>query len=65
MHDDLADLVVERGFERVVALRAGEFRMGVVDVEPGSVGEDGVDQRPFGVGDSIALVAEAAGITPG
>src|SRR5690554_4833067 len=38
--------------------------MGVVDVQPSAVAENGIDQGAFGIGDPIALVAEPAGVTP-
>ncbi len=40
--DHLPRLVVEGGLERVEALGSGELGVGVVDVQPGAVGQDGV-----------------------
>ena len=39
--------------------------MGVVDVEPGAVGEDGVDQTGVDLGKALPVEPEAAGIAAG
>ena len=39
--------------------------MGVVDVEPGAVGEDGVDQTRVDLGKALPVEPEASGITAG
>ena len=43
-HDPLPRLVPEHGVARVGALGRGVLRVGVVDVEPGAVGQDDVGQ---------------------
>ena len=54
-HDALAGLVPEHGVARVGDLGRGVLGVGVVDVEPGPVGEDDV-------GEAQVLVGELGGV---
>lgn len=51
VHDPLPRLVPDHRGARVGALGRGVFRVGVVDVEPGAVGQDDVGQAEVLVGE--------------
>ena len=63
--DRLTSLVVESSLPRVIALRCRVFRVSVVDVQPGTVGEHHVDEAAVHVAGSGALEPEATGVAPG
>ena len=58
-------LVKAQGLEGVGALGGGELRVGVVDVVPGAVGQDGVDQVGLHLGRRGVLPGEAPGVAAG
>ena len=62
LDDELAGPVIEHALERVGAFGSGEFGMGVVHVEAGAVGQDGVDQMGLNLGRHGPLTSLAARI---
>ncbi len=61
-HDLLAGLVIDQAFERGQAFGGGVLRVGMVDVEAGAVGEDGVGQVGLDHRGQRPLAGEAAGV---
>ena len=61
-HDLLAGLVIDQAFERGQAFGGGVLGVGVVDVEAGAVGEDGVGQVGLDHRGQRPLAGEAAGV---
>ena len=55
-HHRVAGLVVAHRVQRGGHLRAGVLRMGVVDVQPGAVGQDHVGHAEVAVGQLAAIV---------
>ncbi len=63
-HENFARLVVEGGFPCVGALRRRVLRMGVIDIEAGTVLEDDIDQTAVEICREGVLVTESASIAP-
>src|SRR5690606_37286763 len=61
-HHPLAGLVPPHQVHRIGDLGGGVLRVGVVDVEPGAVGQDDVGQPQIVVGQRFGRIVSTAGV---